>query len=404
MGECGARCGRQDRRARVCHGRRAVAARDAGNDLPASKFAADGIVQPGTTKDENRGIATVVRVWNSEKCTTCNLCSLYSTHGAIRPFLLNDEEAAKAPESFTTTNMKCTGDVAKSKFRVHVFTLDCAVCTTACPTNCLTTKDIGEVHDVETKNGDNAMTLPARNELADRRTSAARCCTTYLEFSGVLEGFNETALVKLLTQLFGERLMIANVTGCSSIWGGTWGTNPSTVDAKGYGPAWVNSLFEDNAEYGFGMFLATQRRRNLRAQLVTEAVNFEQGCDKMKALLREWLEKKEDAVECEHLYKILPMLEGASDKCVLCKKIHTNSDLFIKLTQSIISGDGWAYDIGYNCIDHVLASGNNANTIVLDTEMYSNMGGQKHGLRNSKIKCSVSPNFYVYFLLWEDLL
>ena len=182
--------------------------------------------------------------------------------------------------------------------------------------------------------------------------------------------------------------MIANATGCSSIWGGTWGTNPYTVDAKGRGPAWGNSLFEDNAEYGFGMFRATQQRRNLLAQLVTEAVNCEQGCDKMKALLKEWLEKKEDAVECERLYKeILPMLEGAKDKCDLCKKIHANSDLFIKPTQWIIGGDGWAYDIGYNGVDHVLASGNNVNILVLDTEMYSNTGGQKSKATNLGSVC-----------------
>ena len=142
-----------------------------GNDLPVSKFAADGFVQPGTTKYEKRGIATVIPVWNSEKCTTCNMCSLYCPHSAIRPFLLNEEEVAKAPESFTTINMKGAGEVAKYKFRVQVSALDCTgctVCTTACPTNCLTMKDFAEVHEVETKNWDYAMTLPARNELADR--------------------------------------------------------------------------------------------------------------------------------------------------------------------------------------------------------------------------------------------
>ena len=148
------------------------------NDLSVSKFAADCLVQPGTTKNEKCEIATVIPVRNSEKCTTCNMCSLYCPHGTIWPFLLNDEEASKAPESFTTTNMKCTGEVAKYKFRVQVSALDCTVCPTTCPTNWLTIKNIGEVHEVETKNGDYAMTLPEYIELADQRTSAARCCTS----------------------------------------------------------------------------------------------------------------------------------------------------------------------------------------------------------------------------------
>lgn len=358
-----------------------------GNALPVSKFAADGFVEPGTTKYEKRGIATKVPVWNGEKCTTCNMCSLYCPHGAIRPFLLTEEEAKAAPEGFKTIQMKGAGEVAKYKFRVQVSALDCTgctVCTTACPTQCLTMVDFGKAEAEEVANWDYAMKLPARNELADRgNVRGTMLHQPYLEFSGACEGCNETALVKLITQLFGERLVIANATGCSSIWGGTWGTNPYTVDAEGRGPAWGNSLFEDNAEYGFGMFRAMNQRRLYLAQLVTEAAQCEKGCDKIKALFKEWLEKKEDAAACERIYKeLLPMLEENHTKCETVGKIYANKDLFIKPTQWIIGGDGWAYDIGYNGVDHVLASGNNVNILVLDTEMYSNTGGQKSKATN----------------------
>jgi len=260
----------------------------------------------------------------------------------------------------------------------------CEVCTTACPMKCLEMKSFEAVSKVETENWDFAMTVPAKNELAERTNiKDTMIHQPYLEFSGACEGCNETALVKLITQLFGERTIIANATGCSSIWGATWGTNPYTVDAKGRGPAWGNSLFEDNAEYGFGMYKANEQRRAYLLQLCNEAIAEGKLSAELKAQLENWIAKKDDAAECEKVYyAVKPLLEAEKDKSETLKLIEQNSDMFVKITQWIIGGDGWAYDIGYNGVDHVLASGHNVNILVLDTEMYSNTGGQKSKATN----------------------
>ena len=356
-----------------------------GNELPVSKFAEDGFMEMGTTKYEKRGIATMVPVWDAESCTQCNMCSLYCPHAAIRPFYLTQEEAAAAPKEFVTVDGK--GKEKDYKFRIQVSSLDCTgceVCTTACPKKCLKMTPFAQVNDVESKNWEFAMTLPAKNHLAERTNiKNTMIHQPYLEFSGACEGCNETALVKLITQLFGERAVIANATGCSSIWGATWGTNPYTTDAKGRGPAWGNSLFEDNAEYGFGMFKANEQRRAYLVQLCNEVIEEGKASEALVALLKEWMEKKEDAAECERIYEaVKPLVAAEKNNGEKLALLEQNSDMFVKLTQWIIGGDGWAYDIGYNGVDHVLASGHNVNILVLDTEMYSNTGGQKSKATN----------------------
>ncbi|ELP92609.1 pyruvate-flavodoxin oxidoreductase, putative [Entamoeba invadens IP1] len=356
-----------------------------GNELPVSKFAEDGFMPMGTTKYEKRGIATAIPAWESAKCVQCNMCSLYCPHAAIRPFLLNDAETKNAPASYTLVNGKKPVDAYK--FRIQVSSMDCTgcgVCVTACPAKCLAMTPFDKIGAEEAKNWEYSMKVTEKTEVADRANmKGAMFRQPLLEFSGACEGCNETALVKLITQLSGERAVIANATGCSSIWGATWGTNPYTVNAEGRGPAWGNSLFEDNAEYGFGMYKATQQRRAYLEQIVKEAIAEGKLSAELKTLLEQWVEKKECDVESEKLYQqIKPLLAAEKDKSAVLKLVEENSDVFIKVVQWIVGGDGWAYDIGYNGVDHVLASGQNVNILVLDTEMYSNTGGQKSKATN----------------------
>jgi pyruvate-ferredoxin/flavodoxin oxidoreductase len=273
------------------------------------------------------------------------------------------------------------------KFRIQVSSMDCtgcSVCASACPVKCLTMKSFQEVGEREAANWEFAMTIPTKESAVDKtKLRDTMFNQPLLEFSGACEGCNETALVKLATQLFGNRMVIANATGCSSIWGATWGTNPYTVDAKGRGPAWGNSLFEDNAEYGFGMFRANKQRRALLLQNVKEVIEEGKVSAELKAKLQEWTEKLEDADACDRLnLEIKPLIEKEKDVSEKAKAVYNNSDMFVKISQWIIGGDGWAYDIGYNGVDHVLASGENVNILVLDTEMYSNTGGQKSKATN----------------------
>ncbi|KAL7719468.1 pyruvate dehydrogenase (NADP(+)) [Entamoeba marina] len=296
-----------------------------GNNLPVSKFVADGSMPMGTTKYEKEELPLT-----------------------FQPFYLTEEEVNKAPSDFVTIPQK--GKFAAYKARIQVSALDCTgceVCTTSCPVKALSMQPFGEHAEVETKNWEYALSIPQKNDIVDKSNiKGTMVQQPYLEFSGACEGCNETALVKLVTQLFGDRLVIANATGCSSIWGGTWGTNPYTVDANGRGPAWANSLFEDNAEYGFGMFRANEQKRKYLEQIVKEAIEEGKLSAELKQAFESWLEKNDNAEESDKIYNtVKPLIEAEKDKSETLRLIYSNADMFVKISQWIIGGDGWAYDI-----------------------------------------------------------
>jgi len=309
----------------------------------------------------------------------CNECSFVCPHAAIRPFLLDDAEKAKAPTSFVTMPAK---NAQGLHYRIQVSAYDCTgceVCSRACQFGALTMKPAAPELKAQGPNWEFAMTVSNKGAKFDRTTLVgSQFQQPLVEFSGACEGCNETAYVKILTQLFGERMIIANATGCSSIWGGTWGTIPYTVNQKGHGPAWGNSLFEDNAEYGFGMAKATAAARE-RLLSVSKDIVAKGTCSaEMKALLSEWIPNWLKPDVCERVHAaIVPLIEKEKATNVSVGEMWELRNLFPKITQWIIGGDGWAYDIGYGGLDHVIASGVDINVVVLDTEMYSNTGGQK---------------------------
>eukprot|EP00727_Mastigamoeba_balamuthi_P002447 m51a1_g122 putative pyruvate ferredoxin flavodoxin oxidoreductase (1636) ;mRNA; f:410093-415582 len=348
-----------------------------GDDLPVSIFTPGGANPLGTTKYEKRGIAPTIPIWDPEKCMQCNECSLVCPHAAIRPFVLSAEENANAP--FKTVAAK---DAENHFFRIQVSSYDCTgceVCSTACLYGALAMKPLAPVMEKEGANWEFAVKLPNRGHMFPRDTVVgSQFQQPLLEFSGACEGCNETAYMKLVTQLFGERMCVANATGCSSIWGGTWGTIPYTTNAHGHGPAWANSLFEDNAEFGLGMAKANAASRQRLRSTVTRALADEKCQPELRQLLSRWIENFLSGSVCEEVHqKVCPILEAAKDKCPICKELYDQRNFFPKISQWIMGGDGWAYDIGYGGLDHVIASGVDLNVIVLDTEMYSNTGGQK---------------------------
>ena len=345
-----------------------------GDKLPVSAISADGTVPTGTTKYEKRGIAVKVPSWDVTKCVQCNLCSLVCPHAAIRPYLV-DEDAEK-PETFVTK--KATGkQFAGKQFRIQVSTLDCTGCgncVDVCLGKCLTMEPLAAQKEEEA-NWEFAQTLPEVDETIINKANVkeSQFLKPLFEFSGACAGCGETPYVKLVTQLFGDRMMIANATGCSSIYGGSAPTVPYTTNNKGQGPAWANSLFEDNAEFGFGMNLATTQRREKLAALVTELSEKVEG--EAKEVCENWLAVMNDGEKSKAASAKLAALVEAGD-CDLCKEIASMKDMMVKKSQWIFGGDGWAYDIGYGGVDHVLAQGEDVNVLVLDTEVYSNTGGQ----------------------------
>ncbi|MHB1314027.1 MAG: pyruvate:ferredoxin (flavodoxin) oxidoreductase [Christensenellales bacterium] len=351
-----------------------------GEKLPVSAFTVDGVVPTGTTKFEKRGIAVTVPEWIPENCIQCNQCALVCPHACIRPVLMKEGE--KAPETFVTK--KATGFTGY-EFRMQLSPLDCTGCGNCadiCPAKnkALVMKPITEMEAKESANWAFADSLPAADVAVSKNTvKGSQFLQPLFEFSGACAGCGETPYIKLVTQLFGDRMMIANATGCTSIYGGSSPTCPYTKNAKGQGPAWANSLFEDNAEFGFGMNLAVSQRRARLTELVKEAV---ESCrsEEVKAALNEWLQGKDDAelskAAAAKLNEILPKnMENSGCKETL-SQILAYSDLFVKKSVWIFGGDGWAYDIGYGGLDHVIAMGEDVNILVLDTELYSNTGGQ----------------------------
>ncbi|HBV99222.1 MAG: pyruvate-flavodoxin oxidoreductase [Peptococcaceae bacterium BICA1-7] len=351
-----------------------------GDKLPVSTFkdSADGTFPVGGSRYEKRGVAGFVPMWIKENCIQCNQCSLVCSHAAIRPFLLNEEETGKAPEGFETKPAQGK-QLAGLNYRIQVSVMDClgcGVCANTCPAKekALVMKDFGSQVE-QSGNWDYATTVSIKDNLTNLfSVKGSQFAQPLLEFSGACGGCVETAYAKLVTQLYGDRMMVANATGCSSIWGGSAPAMPYCTNSEGKGPAWANSLFEDNAEYGLGMYIAVNQLRGKIADLMKEAMSLDTA-PALKEAFQEWLDGKDDA-EASRVAtaKMLPLLAGQTSPVI--KEIADKKDFLIKKSQWIFGGDGWAYDIGYGGLDHVLASGEDVNVLVFDTEVYSNTGGQ----------------------------
>jgi len=353
-----------------------------GDLLPVSAFKGveDGTFPAGTAKYEKRGVAAFVPEWIKDNCIQCNQCSFVCSHAAIRPILLNDEEAKAAPATFEA-KPAVGKQLAGLAYRMQVSPLDCMgceVCVNTCPAKekALVMKPIEEQVEREAGNWEYAMTVPVKDNLWNKfSVKGSQFCQPLLEFSGACAGCGETPYVKLLTQLFGDRMMMANATGCSSIWAAAAPSMPYTTNAEGKGPAWSNSLFEDSAEFGLGLYLGVKQVRNKIADLMKEAMALDIG-QELKDAFQEWLDNMYNGEATKAITKkILPLLEGKESNPVL-KEIIDRKDFLIKKSNWAFGGDGWGYDIGYGGLDHVLASGEDINILVLDTEVYSNTGGQ----------------------------
>ncbi len=359
--------------------------RQEGDKLPVSAFTADGFVPTGTTKFEKRGIAVKVPEWIVENCIQCGQCSLVCPHACIRPILV--KEGTEVPAEFVTK--KAIGkEVAGYVYRMQVSPMDCTGCgncVEVCPakTKALEMKPLA-TQAAQEANWEFAMKQPEPEITVNKATvKGSQFCKPLFEFSGACAGCGETPYVKLVTQLFGDRMMVANATGCSSIYGGSAPTCPYTVNDEGHGPAWANSLFEDNAEFGFGMNLAVNQRRAKLAETVEALINVDWATADIKAAGKEWLENMEDAEGSKAAAaKLIAACEDGicdgcdCDACKLAREVLDAKDMLVKKSIWIFGGDGWAYDIGYGGLDHVLAQNQDVNVLVLDTEVYSNTGGQ----------------------------
>ena len=351
----------------------------AGDSLPVSSFSADGHVPTGTTKFEKRGIAAMVPSWDVTKCIQCNQCSMVCPHACIRPVLATEEELQGAPATFTT---KPALGLSGYSFRIQLSPLDCTGCG-SCANVCVA-KDkalkmvpFGDLEITENENYEFAQKHISQKNVTDKfkpnTIKGSQFLQPLFEFSGACAGCGETPYVKLVTQLFGDRMIVANATGCSSIYGGSAPTCPHTQNAQGHGPAWANSLFEDNAEFGYGMNLAYKARRaKLEADM--NAAKSVVSAD-TAAAFDEWIANKNDAAASKvAAEKVKAAVAGENAEQL--DYIKNNLDCLVKPSIWIFGGDGWAYDIGYGGLDHVLASGEDVNVLVVDTEVYSNTGGQ----------------------------
>jgi pyruvate-ferredoxin/flavodoxin oxidoreductase len=359
-----------------------------GDKLPVSTFVGteDGTFPAGTSAYEKRGIAVTVPEWIPENCIQCNQCAFVCPHAVIRPMLLNKEEKENAPESFKT--IKATGKGFEDlEYRLQISTLDCTGCGNCadiCPAKnkALVMEPIATQADEQIPNWDYATNNVAiKDTLMDKNTvKGSQFCKPYFEFSGACAGCGETAYIKAVTQLFGDRMMIANATGCSSIWGASAPATPFCKDVNGRGPSWANSLFEDNAEFGLGMFIGVNQMRDAIQMSMEKLIALDVAAE-VKDACANWIANKELGEQSKGASaKVLAVLEGFKPCCDECskavKEILDKKDYLVKKSQWIIGGDGWAYDIGYGGLDHVLASGEDVNVFVLDTEVYSNTGGQ----------------------------
>ena len=356
-----------------------------GDKLPVSAFLdiSDGTVPQGSAAYEKRGIAIDIPCWLSENCIQCNLCSYVCPHAVIRPFVLTEEEAKNAPEGIKLVDMM---GMPGYKFTIAISALDCTgcgVCVNICPgkkgEKALEMKNLSEQLKQQ-EIFDYCLKLPPKEEILNKFSETTIKGSQFkqplLEFSGACAGCGEPPYAKLATQLFGDRMYIANATGCSSIWAGSAPSTPYTTNSKGHGPAWANSLFEDNAEFGYGMYLASQTLRNSLIEKV-KAMREVAPEDKKQAI-EEYLSTLDDSkankIATENLVKALESCSGSC--CGNCKEILNNKEFLAKKSVWIFGGDGWAYDIGFGGLDHVIASGEDVNILVFDTEVYSNTGGQ----------------------------
>ncbi|WP_130863242.1 pyruvate:ferredoxin (flavodoxin) oxidoreductase [Bacilliculturomica massiliensis] len=360
--------------------------RQEGDDLPVSTFKdiADGTFPSGTAAFEKRGVAVNVPEWIPENCIQCNQCSFVCPHATIRPILVNKDEKAAAPAGFNT--IKATGKgFEEYEFRMQVSPLDClgcGNCADICPSKnkALVMKPLS-TQEAEAENWEYAMKMPIRDDLTSKTSvKGSQFAKPYIEFSGACAGCGETPYIKLVTQLFGDRMMIANATGCSSIWGGSAPSMPYCKDENGRGPSWANSLFEDNAEYGLGMATGVKQMREKLKSSMEALIEKNLSAD-LNAALEAWIAGMNDGEKSRELSDaVVAAIEATTFGCAECKaladEIMAKKDFLVKKSVWCLGGDGWSYDIGYGGVDHVLASGEDINILVFDTEVYSNTGGQ----------------------------
>ena len=357
--------------------------RQNGDSLPVSSFVGieDGTFPMGTTAYEKRGIAINVPKWDVDKCIQCNQCSFVCPHAVIRPTLLNEAEVKNAPEGFKA---KAAIGIKDYSYHLAISPLDCTGCGN-CRQVCPAKEKALEMVPLEEQEHESVYweyvqsIIPKQNPIKKNMLKGIQFEQPLLEFSGACAGCGETPYAKLVTQLFGDRMMIANATGCSSIWGASAPSIPFTTNHKGYGPAWANSLFEDNAEFGLGMLLGGNAVRNRLLEDISAAIESDIS-QNLKTALTEWVEAFDDneqtRAKSEKVIEILGQEKRTMTNSLLLDKIAENKDFLVKRSQWIFGGDGWAYDIGYGGLDHVLASGEDVNVLVFDTEVYSNTGGQ----------------------------
>jgi pyruvate-ferredoxin/flavodoxin oxidoreductase len=360
--------------------------RQEGDSIPVSKFTGieDGTFPSGTSAYEKRGVAISVPEWHKDKCIQCNQCAFVCPHASIRPILVDEAEAKTAPDTFETIPATGKGFDGLG-YRMQVSPLDCmgcGNCADICPAKeKALTMTVNGWDVADEKNWDFAAIVSVKDDLMNKESvKGSQFARPYIEFSGACAGCGETPYIKVITQLFGDRMMIANATGCSSIWGASAPSMPYTTDDKGRGPAWANSLFEDNAEYGFGMVLAT---KHMRAKIEddTEVILGGGVSQRLADAARAWAQSKDDKHETRRVSdEYLAALEQETGKSgevqAAIDDILSKKDFLVKKSIWTLGGDGWAYDIGYGGLDHVLASGENINVLVFDTEVYSNTGGQ----------------------------
>ena len=356
-----------------------------GDNLPVSAFVGreDGSWDPGTSQYEKRGIAVKIPEWQPDNGIQCNQCAYVCPHAAIRPFLLTEEEAEAAPEG--TKTIQGAGATKAYKFKIQISPLDCTGCSNCAnvcpaPNKALVMKPLEE----QLQNGEEARWEYMHRKVGYKDTVVDKTKTVknsqfsrpLFEFSGACAGCGETPYIKAITQLFGHRMIIANATGCSSIYGGSAPSSPYCSNDKGFGPAWANSLFEDNAEFGLGILSGVAKQRERLCILMREAIENGSTCSaELKSVMTEWIDNRKDATKSEEIAeRLIPMMEACN--CPICQQILELKHYLIKKSIWIIGGDGWAYDIGFGGLDHVIASGKNVNILVLDTEVYSNTGGQ----------------------------